>query len=248
MSRDYLDILLDRATGAVPLAEPRIGPAALGSSMTVAWEEVSEENVHPTGDQRTRTQENSKPLQQPLAPPPSHLPSVEGLRNPELPPSLHLDELQTFSSPHAAPRLQPAPSLSDTGQIQPVTEGRSASPPGEPSGNPATRLPVSRTAQSVAESRPAEREPKRIDERGIQTQRWFPGPTSIKAGQTGDRLITASPAPAQPQDLAPISIRIDRIEVRAGLPAAPAVPAIKPRATAPLGLDDYLKRRSGGGR
>lgn len=229
MSADYLDLLLTRENRAAPLAEPRIESGAAALAPPATWGEI-------TGEQVVR-------YRPPIATDDSGA-DVQSSRAQVEPPA-HKDV--SGSAPRRDAHIE-----------EPATPGRQ--PPPDEAGSVTfakdvkaeTRLPDTPIQTERARSEPT-KPPLMTAEpapRIVPTERWFP-PAGLRqlSDPLGNRMRHMDPAPKFP--LTPpapqaVTIRIDRIEVRAAPPAAPAATP-KPRPGPRLGLDEYLKRRSGGG-
>lgn len=255
MNGDYFDLLLARMDGEIPTVEPRILPSTVSriqASHAFVIEDTQVDTVQPDP---------------PTAPPrfsPKHvlpstgkLPSYQPLDAFE---SLEVHRVERTIEHHIVTEMgnenkvtnqnSPSDSANASAVFRPPlaqspVRARSASPDSEGS---------SPTAQSSAYGRPGQPDhewpspamPPRVSDQGVATV--TPTIKIIReAISTPESTRESSPPRFAPP---PISIRIDRIDVR----SAPTKPdqdrgaqARTPTSGPRLTLDEYLKRRNGGG-
>lgn len=225
MSLDYLDLLLMRETRAAPLAEPRIEPAPVAASPgpSPAWDEVVEEREAPIvpslpeQEQRAEGELRRRGVEPQVQAAPAVFP----------PPLDRLLEQPAVPEPQRPARSVRAVAEDDR---QAPSAPRRVQPP-ELIGATVTTIPAMNPPDAAEASGEAPMPPRMRppdEPREIATRRASPAPT-----------LAVEPPPA-----APVTIRIDRVEVRAASaarPAAPAGPRPRPRVT----LEEFLTRRSG---
>jgi hypothetical protein len=233
MSADWLDLLLARETRATPLAEPRIDSSAPSMPVDPDWGETVEDTVVAEargGAPRTR-------------PPAADRPAAP--------------------APQGQAALTPTPTLAAEWRVAPVTESGerpSVSPPRETEEAPArTSIDKRDDAAQRLPAAPALVEARIVDARApaptptpLDRRTVFPparaenaAPRDPRGERLFDRAAHADASPEPPR----ISIRIDRLEVRAAVPpSAAATTKQGAKETPRLSLDDYLARRKGGGR
>lgn len=229
MNEDYLDFLLTRETRSAPLAEPRIiaGSAALIPSATLV--EVTEERVAPS--LRPATPERGEVEVSPAQPDAKAFPSYEIAS--EFPTPFE-DRME-----RTAPRVRLDPPPNEAPASHPV---ESAPPQRDP---PQAAIRTYSTRIELTPAPPKATEP-RTDT--VPSERWFP-PASLNEPDR-PRIVASRDADVPKFSLpppAPVMIRIERIEVRAAPSKAPPTPP-KSRPTPRLGLEEYLKRRTAGGK
>jgi hypothetical protein len=226
MSVDYLDLLLMRETRAAPLAEPRIEPASAAAAVASSpgWNEIVEEREAPiapsiAGEERRADGEP---------------------RRREVEPQVQVDAA-VFPPPPPDRLLEP-PAPSEPRQVQrsarAVTDDDRQETPAAP------RVQPPEVTAAVVATAPAMNAP---DVSGAPGEARV-APARMRPPDEPREIATrrASPPPshaAEPPAAAPVTIRIDRVEVRAAPAARPPAPAVsrpRPRVT----LEEFLARRS----
>jgi hypothetical protein len=228
MSMDYLELLLMRETRAAPLAEPRIepGPAAAALVPASGWDEIVEEReaplVSPPAD-RWRT--DGQPRRADAGPPGDITTAV-------FPPPV-VSSLEQPAVPERPPQSAP---ISARIAANDASQEHAAAPAPVRSREVISTQAATAAAVTVSDSHAAHAEPR------------VPRPEPRAPEEP--RVIATRPAPVapgvgpEPPVLQPVTIRIDRVELRAAPAARPPSPA-GPRPRPNVSLDDFLKRRSG---
>jgi hypothetical protein len=225
VSLDYLDLLLVRETRAATLAEPRIETAAAAPEAGPSgWGEVIEEREVPYFPP-TATAGPHAAAQPPRGDAQPH-PSVHAAVFPAA-----ID--RTADQPAvAAPALPPR--VPARHAAHEIVQEDAAAP---------RRLPTREAAEkpvTVVDPRPARAETEKAPLPQIQLTPQPQEPARPVATRPAT-MASVAPEPAIPQ---PVTIRIDRVEVRAVPAAAPPAPAsARPRPR--VSLDEFLGRRSG---
>lgn len=266
MSADYLDLLLGRATGSVPAAEPRIHSAMAPSPAPPVWGEVVEERIVPypgsdsspyrgaTPSPQAAAEAYMPPVQRPDAP--SH---PERHREQQDPPAPAERKTTLFNStyPHFE-RERAAPARASADLLPPVTnrvtrqaeevpsprEHKVSEGPPPQTVNRPEQTQLTRVQQTERGPAPSPQQPMQMPIRSLLPPREF-APTLTPNAPAPQPVPESRAMPASAP--APVTIRIDRIEVHAAPPAkAAAAPLVaKPPA---IRLDDYLSRRKGAAR
>ena len=228
MSVDYLDLLLMRETRAAPLAEPRIETAPAASVPGPSgWGEIIEERevpyFTPSASEGSRSDvEPHRAEARPQAP----------VNTAVFPPSIDRHEAQpVVSAPQPLTASTPARiAADDTTQESaaarhPVQTMESIDAP--------LKMAAPRTAfeakAAPTDPRAARRDARLPEEPRVIATRPAPVPASLP-----------HESPVAP----PVTIRIDRVEVRAAPAATPPAPG-SGRPQPRVSLDEFLKRRSG---
>ena len=218
MSGDYFDVLLARMSGELPAVEPRIAPFVPAAAVVEDLEEPAEPAVA---------------VRLPDSPEPSTTDE----------PMLARDEANRFAPKivvDAPERVElrtervverAVPAIHHHSEAAPVERSVVVEPAdlGSPASEPVRAVPPPLVAQPLT----VRAQPRAS---GLQTPAHAPEPV-VKRTQSETREA----------ELPPISVRIERIEVRTTPPVKPERRPQQPSAGPRLTLDDYLKRRNGGG-
>jgi|GEM_PF-6808456 len=247
MSADYLDLLLGRARGELPAAEPRI-LSSMAPAATLPWEEITEERIASPSSQAALPS-LSQPA--PLAWTEKHLSHQSPSEFPSTRPV----------PPQPTSETSPKPS---TTQLSPQRNtvhptGQSPSPDfAQPSLQKEAVLtrelvPIP-TPAPIAEATksslgpPMFTPPSTEGPRPPLAQTLLPPRESTIKTPARQASAPANSSRSEPTAPAPITIRIDRIEVRSATPSSPPRPAHSDRPASAIPLDDYLGRHKGAGR
>ena len=258
MSADYLDLLLGRANGSVPAAKPRIHSAMAPPPAPPVWGEVTEERVVSYTDALSSTYRSATPPPQQAAE--AYMPPGR--------PQAALTHAE--SQRERGDGISPGERISAFSRYADTYFHQDAAVPGRASADllPLVSNQSSREAEGNAPialqalsqervSRTERVQPTRTEqaERGTATSAQVPVQMPVRSflppQEFAPALASNAPVPQSAPEsragAAPVTIRIDRIEVHAVPPAKVAAAAIVARPPA-VRLDEYLSRRKGAAR
>ncbi|AFL88413.1 hypothetical protein Terro_2507 [Terriglobus roseus DSM 18391] len=246
MSADYLELLLGRARGELPAAEPRILPSMAPPS-SLQWEEINEERLA-APDPHIATQR---------APDPTTASAIETreFRDGHTP-LRDAKQAPTVSAPGPSPKPFPGQLLppsdvvlsnvdkSASMAVTPLPSHENVTPTRE-AVNPISRLATA--DPGVTRPDPPKMVPPTLGPARPQSAHPLMPPREQAATPQTRHLPSPLNTPRpEPVAAAPITIRIDRIEVRTSAPTSTQRVAQPERSPAAMPLEDYLRRKGAG--